>query len=117
MSVTKARGDYGEQLALSYLEAHGCRLLARNWRYGHKELDLVVQEGDTVVFAEVKARSNDAYGTPGEAVTAAKRKNLLIAAQAYLQLHGLTDAPARFDVLEVDLACKRVRHIVNAFGP
>lgn len=116
MSAGKQRGDYGEQLAMRHLEARGYRLLAKNWRFLRKELDLVMQKGETVVFFEVKARSGSGYGTPGESVTARKQRNLLLAAQAYLAEHGLTDAPARFDVIEVYLQRGEVRHIENAFG-
>ena len=113
---TKARGARGEALALRYLLQRGYRLVAQNYRVGHKELDLIVQDGDVTVFAEVKARSGASFGTPGEAVTARKRQNLLVAANAYLARNGLFDAPARFDVLEVDLVTGKVRHIVDAFG-
>lgn len=116
MSAGKRTGDYGEQLALLYLEARGYRLLEKNWRYGRKELDLVLQEGVTIVFVEVKTRATDVYGTPAEAVTAQKRRNLLLAAQAYLQHNGLLDVPARFDVVEVLLPRREIRQIKNAFG-
>lgn len=114
--TTKQVGDRGEKIAEAYLLARGYELLKRNYRAGRCELDLVMRQGETVVFVEVKARSGTAFGTPAEFVTKRKRRNLLFAAQAYLQEHGEMDAPARMDVVEVYLSGGRVRHIVNAFG-
>ncbi len=116
MNAGKRTGDYGERLAQRYLEARGYRLLAKNFRCGHRELDLVMRQSDAVVFVEVKTRANLTYGTPAEAVGARKRRNLLLAAQAYLMENNLADAPARFDVIEVYLPDGQIRHIVNAFG-
>ena len=109
-------GDRGEQIAEAYLTARGYELLARNYRAGHYELDLVMRQGKTIVFVEVKARSGTAFGTPAEFVTKRKRRNLLFAAQAYLQTCNVGDAPVRMDVVEVYLSDGRVRHIENAFG-
>lgn len=114
--TTKQTGDKGERIAEEYLLERGYELLARNWRYGRCELDLVLRQGETVVFVEVKARSRTAHGLPAEFVTARKRQNTLRAAQAYLQVNGLLDAPARIDVVEVYLPEGRVHHIENAFG-
>ena len=110
------RGERGEQLALAYLQAQGYVLLEKNWRTGHKELDLIMRQEDVVVFVEVKARSSAAFGTPGEAVDRRKQKKLLEAAQTYLYERGLLEAPARMDVAEVDLLSGQVRHLINAFG-
>ena len=116
MTATGERGKQGERMALEYLKMQGYVLLEQNWRYGHKELDLVMRQGETVVFVEVKARSSAAFGTPGEAVTARKQRNLIDAANMYLIKHGLIDTPARMDVAEVDLVSGTVTHIENAFG-
>lgn len=112
----KTIGDRGERIAERQLLSQGYELLARNYRYGHYELDLVMRQRDTIVFVEVKARSSTAHGLPAEFVTAQKRRRTWIAAQAYLQQNGLTDAPARIDVVEVFLPEERVHHIENAFG-
>ncbi len=110
-----ARGDYGERLAQAYLERRGYRLLAKNYRAGRHEIDLVMRDGAYTVFVKVKARASTAYGMPGEAVSAAKRRFLTIAAQSYLAEHALLDSPARFDVIEVYLRNDEIRHIENAF--
>ena len=108
-------GERGETLALDYLRKQGYRLLDRNWRFGHRELDLVMLEGETVVFVEVKARSSTAFGTPGAFVDGEKRGNLIRAAEAYLVQKGLTEAFTRFDVVEVYLREGRIAHIPDAF--
>ncbi|MEG1524035.1 MAG: YraN family protein [Clostridia bacterium] len=113
---TKQIGDYGEELALTYLMERGWILRGRNVRFGHKELDLVMQDGETIVFVEVKARSSDGYGTPAEFVNIRKQRNLIQAAQAYLIYEHLTHAFARFDVVEVYLPERRVVHIQGAFS-
>ena len=75
-------GAHGETLAADYLHTQGFRLLARNWRCKHGELDLIMWDGDTLVAVEVKTRSGLGYGSPLEAITAAKAsrlKRLLVA--------------------------------------
>lgn len=116
MMDNQQRGERGEQLALTYLQKQGYDLLEKNWRAGHKELDLIMRHGEAVVFVEVKARASAAFGTPGEAVDRRKQRKLLEAAQTYLYEHGLLDTPARMDVVEVDLHSGTVRHLINAFG-
>lgn len=108
-------GRKAEQAALRYLENKGYRLLDANYRNGPREIDLVTADGDAIVFVEVKARSCTRFGTPGEFVTRAKRRNLTLAAQAYLLERGLLSSPARFDVVEVYLPGGEINHIENAF--
>lgn len=112
----RAAGERGEQTARAYLEARGYACVAQNYRYGHCEIDLVMRQGERTVFVEVKARSGVSHGTPAEFVNARKQRNLIAAAQGYLQQTGRMDAPARFDVIEVYLPEGRVRHIEDAFG-
>lgn len=95
-------GRKGEALAARYYLDRGCRLLAHNYRTRMGELDLVLMEGETVVICEVKTRTSGAgFGTPAQAVDAAKQRRLILAAGSYLQQAGLSDAPVRFDVAEV----------------
>ena len=114
MSTTSV-GRAGEARAREYLEQNGYRTLTQNYRSGPREIDLILMDGDTIVFAEVKSRTKTRFGTPAEFVTKEKRRQLTLAALAYLAQEGLTDAPARFDVLEVYLSSGEVRHIENAF--
>lgn len=113
MNKTQA-GAYGEEKALLYLQGEGYRLLARNYRFGHKEIDLIMQDGVCIVFVEVKARRGDRFGAAREAVDARKQKNLIAAAQRYLQA-GRMDSPARFDVVECDLSSGAITHLIDAF--
>ena len=114
MSTTTV-GRGGEARAEAYLIEQGYQILRRNYRNGPREIDLIMQVGCTVVFVEVKSRSKTGYGTPAEFVTPAKRRLLTLAAEAYLIEEGLTDVPARFDVIEVYLGTDKIRHIENAF--
>ncbi len=115
---TNATGRRGERIACRYLLRRGYRLLCRNYAAHRHEIDLVMQERrtDTIVFVEVKTRSRTDYGTPGEAVTADKRRNLRLAAESFLLANGLSDRPARFDVIEVLLPSRQISHISDAFS-
>ena len=101
MSTTKDLGDRGENLTADWLLSRGYQILDRRWRCRYGELDLVgrTPEG-TICFVEVKLRGGFA-GLPREAVDRRKREKLRAAAESYLALHDLGDAPARFDVAEV----------------
>lgn len=77
-----ALGRAGEEAAATLLRAHGMRVLARNWRSGPLELDLVCREGDTLVFVEVKTRGPGSLGSARDAVGPRKRQSLIRAARA-----------------------------------
>lgn len=113
-----AIGRRGERLACRYLRRRGYALLCRNYAANRHEIDLVMEEPgtDTVVFVEVKTRSRTDYGLPAEAVTAEKRRFLRLAAQSFLIRYGLTDRPARFDVVEVFWPSRQISHISDAFS-
>jgi putative endonuclease len=107
-------GARAEDLCAQLLQGAGLRLLARNWRCRHGEIDLIAEEGGTLVFAEVRMRSGSGFGGAAESVTTAKRQRLLAAARLYLS--GRAETPARFDVFLVDGAAARVQWIRDAFG-
>ncbi len=109
------KGAEGERLALRFLQREGYLLLEQNYRAQRCEIDLIMQDGETTVFVEVKARSSQAFGLGREAVTKKKQQNLLRAATAYAADHGLMEMSLRFDVAEVTLGTGRVTHIKNAF--
>ncbi len=109
-------GARAEDLCAELLRKAGLRLLARNWRCRHGEIDLVAEEGATLVFAEVRYRRNRRYGGAAESVTAAKQARLVAAARLYLMRRP--DADCRFDVLLLDsLEAGRIEWIRNAFAP
>lgn len=91
-------GQSAEARAESFLRSHGLTLLARNWRCRFGEIDLVMRDGDTLVFVEVRLRSRADYGGAAASVTPAKQQKLLAAARQYLATLK-TLPPCRFDVL------------------
>lgn len=105
-------GALAEDAACALLESRGLRLLARNARYKFGELDLVMIDGDTLAFVEVRLRKDGRYGGAAVSVDAGKRRKLALAAQAWLSSHReFSRAPCRFDVVAVvrgeqGLACE-----------
>lgn len=112
---TKNAGALGEEQAARYLQQKGWRILERNFSAPYGELDIVAQDGKTLVFAEVKTRAYSAYGGPLMAVTPAKQKKIALTAQAYLKAKGLKFDSIRFDVLCV--LPQGIEHVPNAFFP
>ena len=96
-------GRRGEEMAARRLQAEGYRILARNYRCHFGEVDLVAEEGDCLVFVEVRTRRGDEWGTPEESVTKAKQARLLKVAQSYLDEHEAWDVDWRIDVVAVDI--------------
>jgi len=112
-------GAFGERVAAAHLEAKGYRIRARNFRCREGEIDIVAEDGDCLVFVEVRTRRGDAFGTPAESVTAAKERRLLTVAKAYLQEHPDIPANQRIDVIAVELSRGRllaVQHIEGAIA-
>jgi putative endonuclease len=95
-----AQGTVAEDLALHYLEARGLSLVTRNFRCRVGELDLIMRDGEQLVFVEVRSRRHSRYGTPAESITRTKQQRLLRAAALYLQRQRL-DPPCRFDVVAI----------------
>lgn len=96
-----AEGDLAEDAALAYLEGQGLRLRARNYRSRFGEIDLVLDDRGTLVFVEVRKRTNPHFGSAAESITAAKRDKLIATARQYLA--GLRrDVPCRFDAVLFD---------------
>jgi putative endonuclease len=107
-------GARAEELCAELLRRAGLRVLARNWRCRHGEIDLVAEEGGTLVFAEVRYRRDQRFGGAAESVTPAKRARLVAAARLYLMRRP--DADCRFDVLLLDsLDGRAIQWIRNAF--
>jgi putative endonuclease len=104
-------GARAEDLCADLLSASGLRVIERNWRCRHGEIDLIAEERGTLVFAEVRMRSPGNFGGAAESVTAAKRSRLIAAARLYLSRKP--EVVCRFDVFLVGAA--RVEWIRNAF--
>jgi putative endonuclease len=97
-------GEVGENLACEELTRRGYAILARRYRRCGGEIDIVAQDGETVVFVEVKTRNGSAYGSGADAITWRKRRRLTMAASDFLLRAGLVRHPCRFDVVAVALA-------------
>lgn len=110
-------GRRGEAAAEAYLLQRGYHILARNYRCPLGELDVVAQEGGSVVFIEVKTRRGDRAGSGGEAISARKRWRMTRLAHYYLAAHGLEGQPCRFDVVSLSVRPGETRVQVwrNAF--
>lgn len=108
-------GQRGEAQAEKFLKKAGFKIIARNVHVGYDELDLIAQQGDTLIFVEVKTRKNENFGRPAAAVDRAKRKKLSRAAMHFLKKRKLRPPYIRFDVVEVIGDKPEIRHIQNAF--
>lgn len=114
----RARGDAVETAAHDYLLGHGLRPLARNAHARGGELDLVMADGDTVVFIEVRYRASAAFGGGAASVDARKQRKLVLAARLFLLRHPQhADTPCRFDVIDAsgDPAAPRITWLKDAF--
>jgi putative endonuclease len=114
-------GVRGECLARGALERTGWTTLAQNYRFGRREVDLVVRRGSLVVFVEVKTRSGRGFGAPEMAVTWRKRREIETVAQDFLFRRGLTELDVRFDVVAIEVDGRghtsRLEHIEDAWRP
>ena len=100
MVSTREIGEWAERLAQQHLQKLGYDILDTNWHFGHLELDIVAQDGNELVIVEVKSRNGIRYEHPSEAVTNAKIKRIVEAADAYI-LEKDIDRETRFDVITV----------------
>ena len=116
MTRSSAFGEEGENLAAALLVRKGFKILARRYRTPRGELDIVAGKGGLLVFAEVKARSCEAFGGPIAAVGRVKINRLTGAALSYIKEHSLKPDSIRFDVVAI-VAGKEPEHIENAFVP
>jgi len=110
-------GQKGEEIAQNFLIDKAYVILSVNWRFQHKEIDIIAKKDDVLVIVEVKTRSSN-YIRPREAVDKKKQENLIMAAAAYIEQCQI-DLDVRFDVIEIiltDKTCK-IHHIKDAFYP
>lgn len=112
-------GSLGENLAENYIKNHGYIFIERNFRCKIGEIDIIGKDKDYIAFIEVKARYNDYYGRPAEAVNCYKQNKLYKAAEFYIMKNKLYDYNFRFDVIEVLLKLESNRYelrlLKNAF--
>lgn len=100
-TTSKALGSYGETLAAQHLIQRGMVLLDHNWRCKSGEVDLVLRDGRTLVFCEVKTRRSVAKGTPQEAVTPTKLNRIRRIAAQWMEAHDVRAPHVRVDMVSV----------------
>lgn len=120
--MTHARqrlGEEGEAVACATLERLGYAIIARRYRTRLGELDIVADDHGTVVFVEVKTKTDSTFSDPVEAVTKQKQRRLVLMGEQYVGLHHLDSTPCRFDVVTVDTSVtpSKITHYKDAFRP
>lgn len=111
------RGVEGEKAAIAYLREAGWHIVSHRFRMGRLEIDLVARRGSLVAFVEVKTRLSTGFGSPLEAVTWPKQREITRVAQAWVDRHGRPGDTYRFDVIGVTLSSRgvKIEHVEDAF--
>lgn len=110
----KLLGKVGEKVSADFLKKEGYKIERINYKTHVGEIDIIAIDKDkTIVFVEVKTRSSDRFGEPGEAVDLKKQEKIGLVAKEYLQKTKKTDCPCRFDVIEIKNG--EINHIIDAF--
>ena len=103
-----------EKLAANYLMDHGLKILERNYHCHFGEIDLIMMDNKTIVFVEVRLRTNNRFGSAAASITPLKQQKIILTAQHYLQQRG--DYPCRFDaILMAKVDANYIEWIRNAF--
>jgi putative endonuclease len=117
MAESHDLGRRSERLAADYLIGRGYAILERNYRVGHKEVDLIATRQGLVAFVEVKARAGYGFGHPLEAITWSKRREVGYVARVWIAAHGHAGLTYRFDAIAIvwsgSNAC--IEHVPNAW--
>lgn len=110
-------GKLGEEIAVKFLSGKGYKILERNFRYGHGEIDIIAMDGEVLVFVEVRTKFSDKFGMPEDSVTLRKRKQLKKIASAFLETHDVNFSECRFDFIGIMFKNRKpqINHIENAF--
>jgi putative endonuclease len=111
-------GKAGELAAVDYLKRNGYTIRAQNWKTKFGEIDVIAENNDWLVIAEVKSRSNLTFGKPEDSVDFRKQRTLVNMADYYIRQFKI-DKETRFDILSVliDVDNTTVTHLTNAFSP
>ncbi|MEJ2184754.1 MAG: YraN family protein [Gemmatimonadota bacterium] len=118
MAAAHELGRRGEALVARALEEGGWQVLHRNYRYGHREIDVIARRGRTVAFVEVKTRASSGFGDPLDAVHALKRREIERVARVWIARHGRPTDRYRFDAAAVfwpGHAPPRLRYVQDAW--
>lgn len=111
-------GKRGEDAATEFLAGKNYKILARNKRYGHLEIDIIAEYKEMIIFVEVKSRSGTYFEQPFQAVTIKKQKKIIKAANIYIEENEI-DLEARFDIISIveENDKFKIEHIEDAFYP
>jgi len=113
-------GSRGEKLAVDFLKGLGYKIVQMNFRCRQGEIDIIAQQGECLVFVEVRTKKSCDFGTPEESVTSSKREKLISLANIYLQTLDSLPPSWRIDVVAVELTpddrLSRLEHIENAIS-
>jgi len=111
-------GKHGEQMAVEYLSAKGYKILERNWRFKKNEVDIIAQDGDEIVFVEVKTRHENYVVEPELTVSKKQQRSIISSAEQYIISHDI-DLEARFDIVSIVISSQgeTILHIDGAFYP
>ena len=112
-------GASAERKAEDFLSGQGLVIIERNYRCRSGEIDLIMRDGETILFVEVRFRKNLSFGTPAETVTLGKQKKIIATARYFLQMHrNYLRSPCRFDVLAISWSSQEnIDWIKDAFQP
>jgi putative endonuclease len=115
--TTNSFGELGERIAARWLARGGWKIIARRFRSGRRDIDLIVERDGVIAFVEVKARTGALFGDPVEAVHRRKQHELIKSAQTWIDRHGRAGEAYRFDVVGVLVLDGKVliRHVAAAF--
>ena len=120
MAAHNDLGKWGEEVAAEFLVEQGYTILERNWKDGHRDIDIIARTADeTIVFVEVKTRVTDTIAKPEDAITNNKIKSIGKAANTYVKAYQLWNE-LRFDVITIIGDRKenaQISHIADAFNP
>jgi putative endonuclease len=115
--MKKGKGKIGEDMAVKFLSRKGYKILKRNYRYGHGEIDIIAMDKDVLIFVEVRVKFSDKFGSPEDSVTIKKREQLKKIASAFIQMNEVNFSECRFDVIGITFKDGKfnINHIENAF--
>jgi putative endonuclease len=118
MAESHNLGQQGEVFAADHLKKAGFKILFRNWKWGKHEIDIIAENKEFIVFAEVKTRTDDFQMHPVTAVTREKQRSIIFAADGYLQKFNI-NKESRFDIITIikKVDSFEIDHIEGAFYP
>lgn len=114
-SNLKEIGNYGENIAVKFLEKNNYLIISKNFLCNQGEIDIIAKKEEEIIFIEVKTRTNKKYGNPREAVTFYKKNHIWKSAKYFLYINNLMNRYIRFDVIEIFINKNKtyINHIKN----